>query len=311
MTDPLRRASELGSQVALAPLRILGALADPVRADIARDIRRSLGFGGQRPMPVVTDPAIAFLPPSAVARRVHSDLPSMMIGGVGALMLQSLHPLAMAGVAEHSNYAEDPTGRLRRTATFVAATTYGSTDQAHEAIERVKWVHRKVRGVAPDGRPYSAGDPELVTWIHVAEMSTFLRAAQRFGPFVFTPEECDRYYAETSVIAIELGAEWVPRSAAEVEAYFHRVRPELYAAAQARAARDFLLRGVARRPEDRATYAVIAAAAVSLLPGWARSELQLPNPPLADALVVTPLARAMCATFRWAMGGPDPRPFSD
>lgn len=303
---PAQRLGELGTRLALVPLHVLEVLAEPARADIGRQVRRSLGFGNGPPPRIDTDPATAFLPPDAVARNVHGDLPSMVVGGLSALLLQTLHPLAMAGVAEHSLYAEDPIGRLRRTATFVAATTYGSSRQAREVIDQVKAVHRRVRGVSPDGRPYSAADPELVTWIHVAEMSSFLHAAERYGPGSFDSAERDQYYAETAVVALELGAEWVPRSADEVEAYFQRMRPELYAGPQAVAARDFLLRGVARRPEDRATYAVVAAAAVSLLPGWARQELRLPNPPLADALVVTPVAQVMCAALRWAITGAAP-----
>jgi len=174
----------------------------------------------------------------------------------------------------------------------------------------VKQVHRKVRGVAPDGRRYTADDPELVTWIHVAEVSTFLHAAQRFGPMRFTRAECDVYYQETAGVALALGASWVPRSVEEVDAYLARVRPELYAGPQARAARDFLVRGVGHRPEDRAVYAVLVGAAVSLLPRWARAELGIPNPPLFDRAVSVPLAHALCAGLRWAVVAPGaPRPY--
>ena len=83
----------------------------------------------------------------------------MLIGGVSALLLQALHPLAMAGVAEHSSYQEDPLGRLRRTASFVGTTTFGTVEQAEAAIAQVRRVHRRVKGIAPDGRPYSAADP--------------------------------------------------------------------------------------------------------------------------------------------------------
>ncbi|MGH9091586.1 MAG: oxygenase MpaB family protein [Acidimicrobiales bacterium] len=283
------------------PLRALDAAAAPVRSGIRRNVRRALGAparSARRPEP---DPDRAFLSPGGVARRVHGDLPPMVIGGLSALLLQSLHPLAMAGVAEHSNYADDPLGRLRRTAAFVGATTFGSVDDAHEAIARVQEVHHRVRGVAPDGRPYSAGDPELVTWVHVAEVWSFLRAAERFGERVVTPEDRDAYLHETAPLALHLGAEWVPRSVDEVHAYLRRVRPQLYAGTQAMAARRFLLRGVARTPDDRAVYAVITAAAVGLLPGWARRELRLPRPPLVDALVVTPVARAFCSGLRWAV----------
>lgn len=304
-----RSAGDLGRWLAATPLglplrvplRALDAAASPVRSGIRRDVRRALGapaHGTRHPEP---DPARAFLRPGGVARRIHGDLPPMVIGGLSALLLQTIHPLAMAGVAEHSHYADDPLGRLRRTAAFVGATTFGSVDQAHEAIARVREVHQRVRGVAPDGRPYSAGDPELVTWVHVAEVWSFLRAAERFGEQAVPPGDRDAYLQETAPLAHHLGAEWVPRTVDEVDAYFRMVRPQLYAGAQAMEARRFLLRGVARSPDDRAVYAVIAAAAVSLLPAWARRELRLPAPPLVDALVVTPVARAFCSGLRWAV----------
>jgi len=308
VTDPFQRATTIGTQIATTPIRVLGAIAEPRRAAFSRQVRWSLGVP-TTPEPLEDDPAKTFLPLDAVARRVHCDLPSMMIAGLSALLLQSLHPLTLAGVEEHSAYREDPIGRLRRTAAFVGSTTYGTKEDARRAIERVMRVHRGVRGIAPDGRPYDASDPELLTWVHVAEVSTFLHAARRFGPMRFSAEECDAYYRETAVVARALGAAWVPRSADEVTAYFQRVRPELYAGPQALAARDYLLRGVSRRPEDRAVYAVIAASAVSLLPGWARAELRLPNPPLVDRLVVVPVGRIVSAGLRWAVGlpgAPDP-----
>ncbi len=279
------------------PLRLLDTLHGPVRDHVARRVRRSIGIG--EPRPSATDPDEAFLAPGGVARRVHGDLPAMLIGGLEALLLQMLHPLAMAGVAEHSNYREDPDGRLRRTADFLGTTTYGTTAEAHRAIQRVRQIYRRVRGVAPDGRPYAAGDPELVTWIHATETASFLASARRYGPYRLSDEECDRYYAEMSVVAYELGAEWVPRSAAEMEAYFRRVRPELYVGAQAREARDFLLRGTVRRPNQQLAYAVLLAAAIGLLPAWARDELSLSEPPMLDALFVRPLARTLSYGLRW------------
>jgi len=285
------------------PLRALGTLAEPARAGLRRDVRRSFGIPEQ-PRPRAADPSRAYQPPDGVARRVHADLPAMVIGGVAALFLQSLHPLAMAGVADHSSYQEDPSGRLRRTAAFMGTTTFGTVEEAEEAIEQVRRVHRRVHGVAPDGRHYSADDPDLVTWIHVAGSWCFLHAVQRYGPERFTSEECDRYYDETAKVAIDLGATWVPRSSDEVTAYLQRLQPELYCGPQARAARDWLLRGVARRPEDRIVYTAIVAAAIGVLPGWARSTLGLPSPPLFDRLVVTPWTRIMCAGLRWAVTPP-------
>ena len=189
---------------------------------MARTVRRAIGIR-EEPAPIATDPDEAYLPPDGMARLVHADLPTMLIGGVSALLLQTLHPLAMAGVAEHSSYREDPLGRLaahgRRSS---ATTTFGTVEQAEAAIAQVQRVHRRVKGIAPDGRPYSADDPDLVTFIHVAEVSSFLASSQRYGPRPLTPEQCDRYYEEVAPVALALGATWAPRSSDEVESYLLR-----------------------------------------------------------------------------------------
>jgi uncharacterized protein (DUF2236 family) len=305
--NPVERAATLGGAVAGAPLRLVGGLAAPARGDMARTVRRAIGISGERPT-IATDPDDAYLPPGGMARLVHADLPSMLVGGVSALLLQMLHPLAMAGVAEHSGYREDPLGRLRRTASFVAATTFGTTAEAEAAIAQVHRVHRRVKGTAPDGRPYSAADPELVTFIHVAEVSSFLASARRYGPRPLTPEQCDRYYEEVAPVALALGATWAPRSVAEVESYLLRVRPDLYAGPQAVAARDWLVRGVARRPTERAVYSLVLAAAIGVLPGWARRELGLsvagPLDLFVDSAAVTPLTRGLSAAVRWMVTSP-------
>jgi uncharacterized protein (DUF2236 family) len=299
--DPVGRATALGGAVTGAPLRLVGGLAAPARSNLAHNVRRAVGIS-EEPPTVATDPETAYLPPGGIARRVHADLPTMLIGGVSALLLQSLHPLAMAGMANHSSYQEDPLGRLRRTATFVGTTTFGTVAEANAAIAQVKRVHRRVKGIAPDGRPYTADDPELVTFIHVAEVSSFLASARRYGTHPLTPELCDRYYREVEPVAFDLGATWVPRSADEVESYLLRIRPSLYAGPQAREARDWLLRGVAERPSERAAYSLVLAAAIGVLPRWARQELGLsladPVDLLVDTAGVTPLVRCFNAVLR-------------
>jgi uncharacterized protein (DUF2236 family) len=279
-------------------------MAEPARRDMARSVRRAVGISAEPP-PIALDPSSAYLAPGSLARRVHGDLPSMLVGGLGALMLQMLHPLAMAGMAEHSSYREDPIGRLRRTADFVSATTFGTVGEAEAAIAQVLRVHGRVKGTAPDGRAYRASDPELVTFIHVAEVSSFLAASRRYGTTVLGPAECDRYYAEVAPVGYALGATWVPRSADEVEAYFLRVRPELNAGPQALAALDWLVHAVARRPDERAVYALMLAAAAGTLPKWARRELGLtlasPVDLLLDIAAVTPLTRGLAAAVRWAI----------
>jgi uncharacterized protein (DUF2236 family) len=302
IVNPVEQVSALGDAMAGVPLRLLRELAAPARVDLAKNMRRSMGLG-PAPVEISLNPAESYLPPDGVARMVHSDLPSMLIGGMSALLLQTLHPLAMAGVAEHSNYQEDPLGRLRRTAQFVGTTTFGTVDEAGKAVAQVRRVHRRVSGIAPDGRPYSADDPALVTFIHVAEVSSFLESARRFGPRDLTPSQCDQYYEEMAPVALALGADWVPRSAGEAEDYFRQVRPELHAGPQALQARDWLRRGVARRPRERAFYAVLHAGAVSTLPRWARVELRLAAPgPLdlaRDTVAVMPVSRAVSSFLRW------------
>jgi uncharacterized protein (DUF2236 family) len=290
----------VGARLAALPGWAIGLIVEPVRADVGRQVRRSLGIPEPRTLRAM-DPDEAYLPPDSVTRRVHADLPSMMIGGLAALLLQTLHPLAMAGVAQHSNYRDDALGRLRRTAEFVGTTTYGTKSEARRIIERVKDVHLPVRGIAPDGRPYSASDPELLTWVHTAEMYSFLAAARRYGTVQLDAADGDSYYEETAKVAYELGATWVPTSSEQVDAYFRRIRPELYAGAQALAARDFLLRGVGRKPEDRLVHGLLVTAAIGLLPGWARSELRLPAIPVVESVTIAPVARIVCAGMRWAV----------
>ena len=193
-----------------------------------------------------------WFPADSPIARVHGDA-SMFIGGLSALLLQSLHPLAMAGVDEHSGFRGDPWGRLARTSRFLAVTTYGTSEDARRQIAAVRAVHRRVVGIAPDGRPYAASDPHLLSWVHVCEVDAFLRSFQRYGSSPLTPEEADEYVAQTGRVAIELGAVDVPMTVADVAAMLAAYRPEL--------------RWHARRPRDGALPRRDAAAAAGPAPG--------------------------------------------
>ncbi|MET0579464.1 MAG: oxygenase MpaB family protein, partial [Ilumatobacteraceae bacterium] len=164
--------------------------------------------------------------PGSPITRVHGDA-SMFIGGLSALLLQSLHPLAMAGVAEHSGYRGDPWGRLARTSRFLAETTFGSAADATRAVAVVRGVHRRVVGTAPDGRPYAASDPHLLAWVHLAEVDSFLRAHQCYGIDPLTAAEADEYVTQSGRIATALGALDVPQSVADVHEALCAYRPEL------------------------------------------------------------------------------------
>jgi uncharacterized protein (DUF2236 family) len=232
-------------------------------------------------------------------RRVHGD-PAAFVGGVRALLLQSLHPLAMAGVAQHSDYRHDPWGRLQRTADFLAATTFGTVDQADEAVARVKQVHRRVRGRAADGRPYAANDPHLLLWVHLAEVDSFLAAHQAYGAQRLTPAEADAYVADTAVVARALGAERSPTSVAELRAALAAFRPELGATPEARDVARYLF--TAPVPfAARGAYTVLFAAASGLLPWWARWELRLPILPVTDRMLVPIAGQALVRTMRWVL----------
>src|SRR5580698_4643515 len=155
--------------------------ADRVRGRIGAAIfERVAGPNGRERRALIQEPGERMFAGDRPIRRVHGDS-SMFVGGLRALLLQSLHPLAMAAVAGHSGYKGDPWGRLQRTSYFLAVTTFGRASDAQATITRVRSIHERVTGVAADGRPYAAADPHLLTWVHIAEADSFLRAHRQFG----------------------------------------------------------------------------------------------------------------------------------
>jgi len=240
----------------------------------------------------------------AAVWRVHADRAGL-IGGLRALLLQTLHPLAMAGVAGHSDYRHDPWGRLQRTGAFIAVTTYGSTSAAEAAIDRVRRIHDRVTGTAPDGREYRANDPHLLAWVHLTEVDSFLRAFERYGTGRSSPQDADRYVAEMGEIAARLGVLEPPRSRADLRRALREFRPELHAGRQAREAVRFLL-WPPLPAYLRPAYGVLTAAAVGLLPAYARRELRIPVAPLSDPLVVRPAAKVILAALGLTLGSRPP-----
>lgn len=234
-------------------------------------------------------------------RRVHADA-SMFVGGLRALLLQSLHPLAMAGVADHSDYKGDPWGRLQRTSYFLAVTTFGTTADAERAVTSVRTIHERITGTTTDGRPYRANDPHLLRWVHVAEVDSFLNAYQRFSGSPLDSAGRDGYVADTATVARALGVDDAPTTEAELRDQLTAYRPELESTPEARdAARYLLLRPpvpwIARPP-----VAVLQAAAVALLPAWARWPLRLPFTPFTEATLVQASGRTLVRTLGWVMG---------
>jgi uncharacterized protein (DUF2236 family) len=165
--------------------------------------------------------------PESMVWEVHADFTAMMVGGISALLLQMLHPLALAGVWDHSTFRQDMLGRLRRTSLFIAGTTYGGLHDAEQLIDKVRRIHLQVVGHAADGRPYAASDPGLLTWVHVSEVSQFLAGYLRYVDPQLPLAEQDRYYREVALIAERLGAQDVPKSVQTIADYLQRMRPQL------------------------------------------------------------------------------------
>ena len=236
-------------------------------------------------------------------RRVHGDS-SMFVGGLRALLLQSLHPLAMAAVAGHSGYKGDPSGRLQRTSYFLAVTTFGRVSDAQATISRVRSIHERVTGVAADGRPYAAADPHLLTWVHIAEADSFLRAHTRFGAEPLDQAGRDGYVADVARIGAALGVPDPPLTERDLTERIEAYRGELSSTPEARAAARFLLLNPPLPALARAPYGLLGGAAVSLLPGWARWPLRLPWLPVAEAALVRPAGQAVVGAIRWATSAP-------
>ncbi|MFB7949761.1 oxygenase MpaB family protein [Kitasatospora phosalacinea] len=240
--------------------------------------------------------------PDSVVWRVHGHPAGMLVGGFAALMLQSLHPVAMRAVAQHSDYRTDPVGRLHRTARFVSTTTLGSSAAAEAAIADVRRIHGYVRGRDAGGRPYRADDPDLLCWVHTAEVACFLAGHQVFaGSGRLTAEQCDDYLAEVAQIGQLLGADGVPVSRAGLARYLAGVRGALRATPEALEA-VVLLRGFGRTGRERLAVRVLTNAAVGLLPAWARPALGVRRPWIVRRLWDRPLARLLGAAMVWACG---------
>jgi uncharacterized protein (DUF2236 family) len=288
---------------AMLPLRptllIPRALSQPLKAAIAKPVRALFNDPARGEKPVVRR-SDGLFGPGAVAWRVHGDVTSMMVGGVASLLLQMLHPSVLGGVWDHSNFRTDMHGRLRRTARFIALTTYGGPDEARAMIARVRAIHGHVTGALPDGTPYAANDPALLAWVHLTEADSFLKGWIRYAEPGMSRADQDRYFAEMAQIAEALGADPVPRSRAEADDLFAAMRPGLLCDARTREVARLVLDEPARSRRAAPFQALIAQAGVELLPDWARRLHGLPMPapgrPLIRAATIT-----AAETLRWAL----------
>lgn len=274
----------------------LAALTRPLKGAIAAQVVALFNDKGRGEAPVVRQPDGLF-GPRAVAWRVHGDVTSMLVGGVAGLLLQMLHPAVLAGVWDHSQFRADMHGRLRRTARFIATTTYGGREDAQRSMARVRAIHGHVRGTLPDGTPYSANDPALLAWVHVTEATSFLQAWVRYGEPGMRMADRDRYFAEMAQVGEALGADPVPRSQMEAHRILESMRPGLLVDERTREVARLVLHQKAREGIAEPLQALTMQAGVDLLPEWARRMhgLEVQRRPLVRAGTM-----GIARTLRWA-----------
>jgi uncharacterized protein (DUF2236 family) len=275
---------------------------NPIRHAIRAQVQSVMRPGGTSEDPgLIRHPGDdGLFGPGSAVWVVHSDFTAMMIGGVSSLLLQMLHPAALAGVWDHSNFRADMHGRLRRTARFVGITTRGSTEAAEAAIARVRSIHDRVTGMLPDGTPYAANDPALLTWVHVAEAYSFLGGYLRYRDPRFPAARQDAYLAEMAMLAERLGARNVPATRRDVASYLRDMRPALQSDARTRDVAQTLLGQPANSVPAMPLQRVLLDAGVELLPDWARTMHGLPMP-MGRRLAVRAGGVGAGRMLRWAL----------
>ena len=267
---------------------------------IRKTIREMVGGSG---------PPVAFLTPAgdrglfgpeSIAWKVHADFISMMIGGISSLILQALHPQALAGVWDHSSFREDLKGRLGRTAFFIAATTYGSTEMADNIIEKVNQIHTKINGFDEFGKPYSATDPHLLAWVHLTETLSFMRAFEDYRKEKLSPREKDQYFAEMKSLGERMGTHVLPSTYAKTDSAIQAYIPELHFGERAKSILE-LLENFPSKLAAKPFIKLITRAGYLNLPDWVYPFINRPNPSLIERLAVKKSIDLIAAPIREAL----------
>jgi uncharacterized protein (DUF2236 family) len=267
---------------------------------IRRSIREMVGGGG---------PPVAFLTPAgdrglfgpeSIAWKVHDDFISMMIGGISSLILQALHPQALAGVWDHSSFREDLKGRLGRTAFFIAATTYGSKGMADSVIERVNRIHQKVSGFDEFNKPYRADDPELLAWVHLTETRSFVHSYESYRSEPLGSAQKDQYFLEMKMLGERLGAINLPQSYAATDQAIRNYIPQLHYGDRAKSIIS-LLENFPSSLVARPFVKMITKAGFLNLPNWAYPIIQRPEPSRLERLAISSSIQLMAIPVREAL----------
>lgn len=252
---------------------------------IRKGIREMVGGGG---------PPVAFLTPAgdrglfgpeSIAWKVHADFISMMIGGISSLIMQALHPQALAGVWDHSSFREDLKGRLGRTAFFIAATTYGSQEMALNIIDKVNRIHTKINGIDEFGKPYQASDPHLLAWVHLTETRSFMSAFESHRTELLSLSAKDQYFAEMKGLGERMGAIDLPASYAQTNQAIESYIPELHYGERAKSIiqlLEYFPSNLAAKPFVK----LISRAGFLNLPDWVHPILGRPKPSTLERIAV-------------------------
>ena len=267
---------------------------------IRKTIREMVGGSG---------PPVAFLTPSgdrglfgpeSIAWKVHADFISMMIGGISSLIMQALHPQALAGVWDHSSFREDLKGRLGRTAFFIAATTYGSTEMADKVIERVNQIHAKISGIDEFGKPYSATDPHLLAWVHLTETYSFMQAFEDYRKEQLSPQDKDQYFKEMTSLGARMGAHNLPSTYSKTDSAIQNYIPELYFGERAKSILD-LLENFPSKLAAKPFIKLITRAGYLNLPDWVYPFIDRPTPSFFERLAVKKSVDLIAVPIREAL----------
>ena len=275
------------------------AVADRIRAELGARVRAMTGATGDARdfLQPAGDPGL--FGPDAVTWQVHAHFVAMMTGGLSSLILQALHPRALAAVWDHSSFRTQLRGRLGRTALFVATTTYGGTAAALQAIERVNRIHAQIRGTLPDGTPYVANEPELIRWVHLGETTSFLRAYQDLSLQALSPAQQDRYFWEMTRVGQRLGAQDLPETRHQALAQLQAYRPDLRVDERTRET-ICLIENYPCAPSERPLVTLMVRAAFQMLPDWALDLLQRQRTCAVDQAAVRTALQGMGASLAWA-----------
>lgn len=282
------------SMVEISPLN---SASERFRRQLVNSVRGFFTDVGEGEAPTPASDEALFERDSPI-RLVHADVVAMMIGGIRGLLLQMLHPHALQGVLDYSDFRKDAHGRLRRTARFIAVTTFAHRDEAEAVIDRVNNIHTRINGTLPDGTAYSAQDPKTLAWVHVAEATSFLAAYRRYVRPDMPLVEQDEYFRQFAVIARKLHADPVPETRLEAETLFREMRSELQTSPEAHEIAQFVLTQRTKGAPPGAQQ-LLGAAAIDLLPSFARDMLDL-RYPKATLLPARMAAFAAGKTLRWA-----------